>query len=291
MSSDSLRCIQLLTNIKDDFIEEAYPFEQNGVEKPDFGKEPRKHRNFRRRRMTALSVVSILLMIGMVFTVITLKIPTDSPYESQALSPQEEQIQTEPPENDMKDPSNKEQEEPPEKGAKLKDETQTFLSLDDVEQAEYYPFLSEQLKEEYTYETGLFTPNEYGGKTILYYQSGANEMIVRITETEGTVNYEQRFVEASEVSKYDICNYDIPYSQTIPEELHICMENPIFAAEEFSRDVLRLRTEKRTEGADHRISVRLSVAICGYVLEYAYKGDPSDHLYELLLPSIPEQDP
>lgn len=164
---------------------------------------------------------------------------------------------------------------------KKKDGSQIIMSYDDVKRSEYYQLLSEVIKEKYSFEMGILSQNESGNNVMFSFINSTNEIIVRITDVSSTENYEERKVTSAEVFKYDICNYDVPYSQTIPDEIRTCMDNPIFGDEDFTMEVLLQRLIYSDDSDEKRVSAHFSIETEGYVIEYSFKGVYSKELIKV----------
>ena len=115
-------------------------------------------------------------------------------------------------------------------------------------------------------QTGLETETAYqeeteNGTELVLLCTGDNaEFSVRVTAA--SQDQLSRVVNASEPETYDLTLYAAPLSETVPEELLSCVENPVFRAEELSETLLEARVDSETGGM--RFGVLCGEAVAEY---------------------------
>jgi len=166
----------------------------------------------------------------------------------------------------------------PTSGAKQQSPYRVGLTLDEVKKSPYFSYLPDKLFQYYEFveENSFSDQNKFGEYSVLWfaYRFGESEasFIVRVQSSSNDSNFEARRVRASETERYDITKYEAPYSQTVPKELLTTMENPVFAVDEFSRDVLLKRIENHKESNDEKYLVTLSIETGEFIMECHYYG-------------------
>lgn len=95
---------------------------------------------------------------------------------------------------------------------------------------------------------------------------------------------ETSLVYVNDEDRYDITKYEIPFADTIPEELRDTMYNPIFLSEEFTENIISRRIvtiDDAGEGTHQSVVFALK---CGeYIVEYSVKSKSMDGVYEMVL--------
>ena len=166
----------------------------------------------------------------------------------------------------------------PTSGAKQQSPYRVGLTLDEVKKSPYFSYLPDKLFQYYEFveENSFSDQDKFGEYSVLWfaYRFGESEasFIVRVKSSSNDSNFEARRVRASETERYDITKYEAPYSQTVPKELLMTMENPVFSAEELTRDVLLKRIVEHRETNDTKYRATLSVEKDGFVFECYYEG-------------------
>ena len=147
------------------------------------------------------------------------------------------------------------------------------LNLDELKQCPFYPFLPEKLFQYYEFSEAFSISNADTGKYyVLWFTRGMATMGIRINNASELSDASLRRVSASETERYDITKYEIPYAQTVPQELRKTMDDPIFAAEEFNRDVLLKRIVHHSELNDDKYRVKLSIEEGGFIFDCNFNG-------------------
>ena len=161
----------------------------------------------------------------------------------------------------------------PDNGSSLQMQNRSAASMT-ADEARAVPTLGELLPGP---QTGLETETAYqeeteNGTELVLLCTGDNaEFSVRVTAA--SQDQLSRVVNASEPETYDLTLYAAPLSETVPEELLSCVENPVFRAEELSETLLEARVDSETGG------MRFGV-LCGEaVAEYDCSGMTPQQAY------------
>ena len=147
-----------------------------------------------------------------------------------------------------------------------------------MQKSAFYPYLPEKLFQYYEFKEAFSDTNNNNKTefTKLWFTLGTGESAstfsVTIRAASDYPNAASRRVKASETERYDITKYEVPYSQTVPEEYKETMNNPVFAVDEFSRDVLLKRIENHKESNDEKYLVTLSIETGEFIMECHYYG-------------------
>ena len=161
----------------------------------------------------------------------------------------------------------------PDNGSSLQMQNRSAASMT-ADEARAVPTLGELLPGP---QTGLETETAYqeetenGAELVLLCTGDNAEFSVRVTAA--SQDQLSRVVNASEPETYDLTLYAAPLSETVPEELLSCVENPVFRAEELSETLLEARVDSETGG------MRFGV-LCGEtVAEYDCSGMTPQQAY------------
>ena len=151
-----------------------------------------------------------------------------------------------------------------------------YLSWDEIQGSSFYELLPEKLFQYYDFLEAYTQTDKFGRVTLIWFTLGTGEeasnLSIRVRSVTDVPELDSLRVKAEETERYDITKYEIPYSQTVPKELQRTMENPVFQAEEFTREVLLKRIVTHTEENDEKYRVELSIEAGGYVFYYNYYG-------------------
>lgn len=100
---------------------------------------------------------------------------------------------------------------------------------------------------------------------------------------------ENRLTRVAERENYDLALYPIPRASSVPEELREVVDNPIFFAEEFTRETIWARAYKTGETGDSTgWRMEFSVRYGDVVVEVRAKGLDPDWVYEQIMALITE---
>ncbi len=148
------------------------------------------------------------------------------------------------------------------------------LSFEELAQYPFYSYLPKKMLQYYEFMESFAASDSEDSEEyyVIWFAKGPATLGIRVREASDVADAARRRVSASETERYDITKYEIPYAQTIPEELKSAMYNPIFRAEEFSRDVLLRRIEHHSESVGDIYSVHLDIEEGGYIFSYNFNG-------------------
>lgn len=171
---------------------------------------------------------------------------------------------------------------------KMKDEKQKEISADEVKESVYNELLSENIWKYFVFSRGSLLIMDSGTERLSLVfvsdkEGASNEVRVSITQVADTDFYAGRLVNADEVDKYDICNYDVPYSQSIPESLKFTLEEPIFQYEDFCKEIILYRATNIQESNEEYYNIRVAIEIDGYVVDYMFKVETLDGIYQIFI--------
>lgn len=95
-------------------------------------------------------------------------------------------------------------------------------------------------------------------------------------------------VDAAATEQYDVRRYDIPWSESVPEEYRDTVYDPVFRAEDMSFSVVQARTLYRNDtGEGRKASIRLGVLHPdGTVVRYTCKGLTAEQVWAMVEPTL-----
>lgn len=149
----------------------------------------------------------------------------------------------------------------------------------------YGQLLPKSILQGYKFESASIYNSDTTGKKLRFnYTSGYNyiEITVRGLQSED----EGRMVKASEIKKFDITKYTIPFANSIPRSLRDTMDNPIFQAGELTEEILSYRKYISHEQGDKGGECMRFAIQCGeYLIEYNIKGNSLDGVFDMITSS------
>jgi len=95
-------------------------------------------------------------------------------------------------------------------------------------------------------------------------------------------------VDVDAPEQYDVRRYDIPWSESVPEEYRDTVYAPVFRAEDMSFSVVQARTLYRNDtGEGRKASIRLGVLHPdGTVVRYTCKGLTAEQVWAMVEPTL-----
>lgn len=95
-------------------------------------------------------------------------------------------------------------------------------------------------------------------------------------------------VDVAAPEQYDVRLYDIPWSESVPEEYRDTVYDPVFRAEDMSFSVVQARTLYRNDtGEGRKASIRLGVLHPdGTVVRYTCKGLTAEQVWAMVEPTL-----
>ena len=99
-----------------------------------------------------------------------------------------------------------------------------------------------------------------------------------------TENDAARFTSVRDLENYDLSLYPIPRAESVPEELHEIVDDPIFAAEELTLEAVYRRAYKVNDAGDtDGWRMRFSVRYGDIVVSVSTKGVDPEWVYQQLM--------
>ncbi len=93
----------------------------------------------------------------------------------------------------------------------------------------------------------------------------------------------QRTVEPEETEKYDLSLYPIPRGESVPEELWEVVNDPVFRAEQLTREMVRARAYVVNEAGDSDgFRMRFSVLHNDVLIQIESKGQTPEQIYDII---------
>ena len=95
-------------------------------------------------------------------------------------------------------------------------------------------------------------------------------------------------VDVDAPEQYDVRRYDIPWSESVPEEYRDTVYDPVFRAEDMSLSVVQARVLDRDDaGEGRKASIRLGVLHPdGTVVRYTCKGLTAEQVWAMVEPTL-----
>ena len=146
----------------------------------------------------------------------------------------------------------------------------------------YGRFLPRQLLSGFQFESAAIYHSGKANEALSFlYCSGYNDIRVLVRK------YQQQDdpsrVGAEETKRYDITQYEIPFADSVPEELYPTMFHPIFPAEEINEDVISRRIVAVDDvGEGHHESVVFAFQYGEFLVEYNVKAKSMDGVYDMV---------
>ena len=96
-------------------------------------------------------------------------------------------------------------------------------------------------------------------------------------------------VDLSNRAAYDVRLYSIPWCDSVPEEYRETVDNPIFRAQDMTREIIAARSRSYQDAGDidgPRINFTIRYSD-GTEAEYTSKGLSEDALWAIFSPTLP----
>ena len=168
--------------------------------------------------------------------------------------------------------------------------TETFSSLEEARQeADFAPYLPASAPAGYGEFEGMLSYQEGVRNTLfLRWSRGYSDVTVRVSLPEsGTPQGEP--VDLSNRAAYDVRLYSIPWCDSVPEEYRETVDNPIFRAQDMTREIIAARSRSYQDAGDidgPRINFTIRYSD-GTEAEYTSKGLSEDALWAIFSPTLP----
>lgn len=167
---------------------------------------------------------------------------------------------------------------------------ETFSSLEEARQeADFAPYLPASAPAGYGEFEGMLSYQEGVRNTLfLRWSRGYSDVTVRVSLPEsGTPQGEP--VDLSNRAAYDVRLYSIPWCDSVPEEYRETVDNPIFRAQDMTREIIAARSRSYQDAGDidgPRINFTIRYSD-GTEAEYTSKGLSEDALWAIFSPTLP----
>lgn len=164
-----------------------------------------------------------------------------------------------------------------------------YKSLQEIiENKRFSQVIPRKCIEGYNYENGVLTQKDKVESIHLSFTKDYGYVSVNVQEIKNVSNYTDRIVDANDTDKYNITEYEIPFAESVPQDLRITMDDPIFDSSQITEDVLKKRVVKIQEsGESNKQTMRFGVSCGDLLIDYiiAYYGEDSlaKKTYEILM--------
>lgn len=166
----------------------------------------------------------------------------------------------------------------------------TFSSLEEARQkVAFAPYLPASAPAGYGEFEGTLSYQE-GIKNTLFlrWSRGYSDVTVRVSLPEGGAP-EGEPVDINDQAAYDVRLYSIPWCDSVPEEYRETVDNPIFRAQDMTREVVAARFHSYQDAGDMdgpRIDFTIRYPD-GTEATYTSKGLGEDALWAMISPTLP----
>lgn len=166
----------------------------------------------------------------------------------------------------------------------------TFSNLEEAQQkAAFAPYLPASAPAGYGEFEGTLSYQE-GIKNTLFlrWSRGYSDVTVRESLPEGGAP-EGEPVDINDQAAYDVRLYSIPWCDSVPEEYRDTVDNPIFRAQDMTREVVAARSHSYQDAGDidgPRIDFTIRYPD-GTEATYTSKGLGEDALWTMISPTLP----
>lgn len=123
---------------------------------------------------------------------------------------------------------------------------------------------------------------------FLRWSRGYSDVTVRVSLPESGTP-QGNTVDVSNQAAYDVRLYSIPWCDSVPEEYRETVDNPIFRAQDMTREVVSARARSYQDTGDidgPRINFTIRYSD-GTEAEYTSKGLSEDALWAIISPTLP----
>lgn len=167
--------------------------------------------------------------------------------------------------------------------------TDTFSSLEEAQQeAAFAPYLPASAPAGYgAFEGNLFYQEGIKNTLFLRWSQGLADVTVGISLPEGGVP-DGDPVDINNPAAYDVRLYSIPWCDSVPEEYWETVDNPIFRAQDMTREVVAARSRSYRDAGDidgPRIHFTIRYSD-GTEAVYTSKGLSEDALWAMISPTL-----
>lgn len=135
----------------------------------------------------------------------------------------------------------------------------------------------------YIFESAYLTENATTGKAeriSLCWLKGMDDIRINISYASEDVTT----VDVSKTETYDVHQYEIPYASTVPQEYRTVFNNPVFAVEDFTRDIVKMRMKVVADTGD-TATPRGKFGVLyddGVLVEFSGDGD-AESIYAMMV--------
>ena len=167
---------------------------------------------------------------------------------------------------------------------------ETFSNLEEARQeTAFAPYLPTSAPEGYGEFEGTLSYQEGVQNTLfLRWSRGYSDVTVRVSLPEGGAP-EEDTVDVNNPAAYDVRLYSIPWCDSMPEEYRETVDNPIFRAQDMTREVVAARSRSYQDAGDidgPRIDFTIRWSD-GTEATYTSKGLSEDALWAMISPTLP----
>lgn len=165
----------------------------------------------------------------------------------------------------------------------------TFSSLEEARlEVAFAPYLPASAPTGYgEFEGNLFYQEGTKNTLFLRWSQGYSDVTVRVSLPEGGAP-EREPVDINDRAAYDVRLYSIPWCDSVPEEYWETVDNPIFRAQDMTREVVAARSHSYQDAGDMdgpRINFTIRYPD-GAEAVYTSKGLSEDTLWAMISPTL-----
>lgn len=143
-------------------------------------------------------------------------------------------------------------------GPAMPENVELDLTMEDAENTEVLADYIPQVPQGYVLDnvTRSFTKNSIGEKEYyelyILWRKGMDNISISITQLDTKTEelYREQLVDVENEASYNTHLYDTPYVETVPQEYRQVFDDPVFAAEDMSLDIVRARMKSHNDRGD-----------------------------------------
>ena len=161
----------------------------------------------------------------------------------------------------------------------LKDEKLTYAQA--LEDPDFGAYMLREIPAGFSEETfGRYKDQNSDYLRGLWYQ-GMREISWKVSRLDASAR--SRMTAAADTVNYDLALYPIPRAESVPDELREIVDNPVFAIEELTLEIVQKRAYKVNDSGDVD-GYRMDFSVCygDVVVEVYVKGLEPEAVYEML---------
>lgn len=130
--------------------------------------------------------------------------------------------------------------------------TTKYQKLADAKMVEPFgQYIPSELPAGYVFESASSIEGENGAADLcLYWRNGMDSIMLYVGMYEENAENESRIVDIAKEETYNVHLYEIPYASSVPDEIRLTFNSPIFREEDMSLEVVRARMKSVSDAGD-----------------------------------------